>query len=54
MKIKKIFLHPKNWGIELLFVVGVLAGIVALVGTYWDIGWHFDFGRDTFWSPPHF
>lgn len=47
-------MHPKDWPIELLFVAGILATITGLVGTYWDIAWHFDFGRDTFWSPPHF
>ena len=48
------FLHPKHWYIELLFLSGVGSIILGVLGAYWDIGWHFDYGRDTFWSPPHF
>lgn len=47
------FLHKKDWSIELLFLTAFLSAIIGIVGAYWDIGWHFDFGRDTFWSPPH-
>lgn len=48
------FLHKKDWSIELFFLASFLSAIVGVIGAYWDIGWHFDFGRDTFWSPPHF
>ena len=54
MNIERKFLHPRYWYIELLFVCGIVANIMALLGSYWDLAWHFDFGRDTFWSPPHF
>lgn len=50
----KRFLHKKDWSIELLFLTSSLSSVFGIVGAYWDIGWHFDFGRDTFWSPPHF
>lgn len=50
----KGFLHKKDWSIELLFLTAFLSAIIGIIGAYWDIGWHFDFGRDTFWSPPHF
>jgi len=33
--------------------VGVLGGLVALTGTYWDDAWHTDRGRDAFLAPPH-
>ena len=49
----KLFLHPKHWYLELLFLAGISSIILGVVGAYWDIGWHFDYGRDTFWSPPH-
>jgi len=47
------FLHPKSWYIELLATSGLLGIMMSITGAYWDIGWHFDYGRDTFWSPPH-
>jgi hypothetical protein len=31
----------------------VLAGFLRLAGVYWDIAWHIDLTRDTFFSPPH-
>jgi len=31
----------------------ILAGGLRLVGVYWDIAWHIDLTRDTFFSPPH-
>lgn len=39
-------------------MVGVLGGLavmgVAMVGLYWDVAWHVDFGRDTeAFTPPH-
>ena len=54
MHLERKFLHPRYWYIELLFVAGIIAQIMSLLGSYWDLAWHFDFGRDTFWSPPHF
>lgn len=40
------------WSIGLLPVLaaGALAGFLGL---YWDISWHIDKGRDTFFTPPH-
>lgn len=48
------FLHPRAWSIKLLFGAGFISMILGAIGAYWDIAWHFDFGRDTFWSLPHF
>ncbi len=31
----------------------MLGGLSGLFGVYWDIAWHIDRGRDTFFSPPH-
>lgn len=31
----------------------ILAGGLRLAGVYWDIAWHIDLTRDTFFSPPH-
>ncbi len=30
-----------------------LGALVFLLGGYWDVAWHIEIGRDTFWSPPH-
>lgn len=40
------------WSLGILPVLaaGALAG---LLGLYWDISWHIDKGRDTFFTPPH-
>ncbi|MGH2352950.1 MAG: hypothetical protein ACRDJN_15175, partial [Chloroflexota bacterium] len=27
--------------------------LLFLLGGYWDVAWHIEVGRDTFWSPPH-
>lgn len=37
------------------FPVGIAAGalLATWTGAMWDIAWHGDIGRDTFWSPPH-
>lgn len=32
---------------------GLLGGLLALYGTYWDEAWHTDVGRDSTLSPPH-
>ncbi len=40
------------WQLGVLPVV--LAGALSgLVGVYWDIAWHLDKGRDSFFTPPH-
>lgn len=36
--------------VDILVIIGTLLGVC---GTYWDIKWHIDYGRDTFWIPPH-
>ncbi len=33
--------------------VALLGVLLFVAGGYWDIAWHIDLGRDTFWSPPH-
>ncbi|MFN2589787.1 MAG: hypothetical protein ABR518_03350 [Actinomycetota bacterium] len=34
--------------------VGLFALLVAVIGFYWDVGWHIDFGRDKeLFTPPH-
>ncbi|HKX18215.1 MAG TPA: hypothetical protein VJT33_09435, partial [bacterium] len=37
-------------GILPILAAGALAGFLGL---YWDISWHIDKGRDTFFTPPH-
>ncbi len=37
-------------GVLPILALGSLAG---LTGVYWDIAWHIDKGRDSFFSPPH-
>jgi hypothetical protein len=27
--------------------------LLFLLGGFWDVAWHIEVGRDTFWSPPH-
>ncbi|UCH25418.1 MAG: hypothetical protein JSV66_16030 [Trueperaceae bacterium] len=39
-----------NLGVLPILVLGSLSG---LLGVYWDISWHIDKGRDTFFTPPH-
>ncbi len=41
--------HPP---VIVAFII-LLAGIAAMLGTYWDDAWHTDIGRDVFSSPPH-
>lgn len=36
--------------VDFSFIVGALLGVC---GTYWDIRYHIDIGRDSFWIPPH-
>ena len=37
-------------GVLPVMALGALSG---LIGIYWDIAWHIDKGRDSFFSPPH-
>lgn len=37
-------------GVLPVLLAGALSG---LLGIYWDISWHIDIGRDSFFSPPH-
>ena len=37
-------------GLETATLAGVL---LFLLGAFWDVAWHVEVGRDTFWSPPH-
>lgn len=39
-----------SMGILPILAAGALAGFFGL---YWDISWHIDKGRDTFFTPPH-
>jgi len=39
-----------QWPLLALCLAGALAGTA---GVYWDLGWHYDRGRDTALSPPH-
>jgi hypothetical protein len=34
-------------------LLGLLAGLCFITGAVWDVAWHIDRGRETFWSPPH-
>jgi len=36
-----------------LGVVALVAGLLGIYGAYYDAAWHLQWGRDTFWSPPH-
>ena len=36
-------------GLESAILAGVL---LFLLGGFWDVAWHIEVGRDTFWSPP--
>ncbi len=37
-------------GVLPVLMLGTLSG---LLGIYWDIAWHVDIGRDSFFTPPH-
>ena len=37
----------------ILGTVGTVASILLVIGGYWDGWWHFNIGRDTFWTRPH-
>ncbi len=56
-----LLLHPRSgeklpaadlWALGVLPVLAAGA-LAALLGIYWDIAWHIDKGRDTFFTPPH-
>ena len=36
-----------------LGLLGTAASLSLVVGGYWDGWWHFNIGRDTFWTRPH-
>lgn len=36
-----------------LGVLGTAASLALVIGGYWDGWWHFNIGRDTFWTRPH-
>jgi hypothetical protein len=36
-----------------LIACALAGGLVATAGIYWDLGWHYDLGRDTPLAPPH-
>jgi hypothetical protein len=40
------------WSMGVLPVM-VLGALSSLIGVYWDIAWHVDIGRDTFFTMPH-
>ncbi len=40
------------WSLGTLPVLAV-GMVAALIGVYWDIAWHIDKGRDSFFTPPH-
>src|SRR5262245_52360006 len=42
--------RPPGAGLETIALAGVL---IFLLGGFWDVAWHVEIGRDTFWSPPH-
>jgi hypothetical protein len=40
------------WSLGVLPILAV-GSVAGLLGVYWDIAWHIDKGRDSFFSPPH-
>ena len=49
MRVLKRFFFLHEW-IDICLVLGAIASIV---GTYWDIQYHVDIGRESFWIAPH-
>lgn len=43
---------PDLWTLGILPVMAV-GTLFGLIGLYWDISWHIDVGRDTFFTAPH-
>lgn len=35
------------------FLIGIGGNTVQMLGTYWDLWWHLNLGRESFWIPPH-
>lgn len=40
------------WSLGVLPLLA-LGSVAGWLGVYWDIAWHIDIGRDSFFSPPH-
>jgi hypothetical protein len=40
------------WQMGVLPVM-MLGALSSLIGVYWDIAWHIDVGRDSFFTMPH-
>ncbi len=40
------------WTLGVLPILA-LGSVAGLLGVYWDIAWHIDKGRDSFFTPPH-
>ncbi|HEX7002845.1 MAG TPA: hypothetical protein VF168_01500 [Trueperaceae bacterium] len=40
------------WSLGVLPIL-LAGGVLGLLGIYWDIAWHVDIGRDTFFTLPH-
>lgn len=36
-----------------MVVLGIAGALAGPLGAHWDVAWHVDRGRETFWSPPH-
>ncbi len=35
------------------FLIGIAGNSLQMIGTYWDLWWHINVGRESFWIPPH-
>ncbi len=44
--------RPDLWALGVLPVLS-LGALAGLLGIYWDIAWHIDIGRDSFFTLPH-
>jgi hypothetical protein len=44
--------HKDLWSLGVLPILAV-GSVAGLLGVYWDVAWHIDKGRDSFFSPPH-
>ena len=43
---------PDLWSLGILPIMAV-GTLFGLIGLYWDVAWHIDVGRDTFFTAPH-
>jgi hypothetical protein len=34
-------------------LLGIAGNTIQMLGTYWDLWWHINIGRESFWIPPH-